>query len=268
MKNLDLREARESTAPPKTMPLVVKVDARAKAEVALAHGADAVIVGDDGARLGGDVIFDTPRIVRDEARLRQLLRRWSTRTPAPTVNAHNLGTLLLARECGLRVQTDYDVPVYNAEAARQLAELGVVRATASPELTLAQLRALAAASPVPLDVIVGGWLELMVTARRVDGTALRDRTGAVFPLVRQSDGVRLLNSRPLSMLAQLTKLRRVPNAQLRLEGQHCNEGELARLVAAYAAYKDAATLTDDDRRRIAALEGKQFTRGHFNRGIR
>jgi hypothetical protein len=65
----------------------------------------------------------------------------------------------------------------------------------SPELTLPQIRDINA----PKSVIVYGRLPIMLLTKPVEADALTDKTGAIFPVIKENGRDILLNSVPIYM---------------------------------------------------------------------
>jgi len=123
------------------------------------------------------------------------------------VLAGNIGSLRLARELGFSVRGDYGLGVYNSQSLKELKRLGLISATASFELKLAQIRDLSKA--VDLELLVYGRLPLMITENCIifnrsgqhtctNINLLTDRKGERFPVVK-AYGCRneILNSKKL-----------------------------------------------------------------------
>ena len=99
--------------------------------------------------------------------------------------------------------------------------------------------------------------------------ALRDRKDIAFPIrCDQFCHMHLLNSRPLSMLPHLPTFKHAGIARLRIEGRSYAPEALAKIAANYARVlrmneKEAEAKKEE----IEQLEGKNFTRGHYFRGV-
>lgn len=288
--------------------LMVSVDSLAAARQALDAGADGLLFGGDSyrhqrlaavdyqaawelARQRGRLIhFNTPRILRENEvpKFKELLRAFQN-FPADGINVHNIGTLALVREyTDIPVQNDFSLIAYNLEAITALKELGVTRITLSPELNLRQIEALAAYSPLPLEAIAGGYLELMVSAYCAVGSFLgekgthkcsapcekqryflKDRKDAKFPLVMDgSCQMHILNSQPLSMLLHVGRFAALGVDRIRIEGRYYSGGELTEQIRRYhefMLYDDS--LSGEAEERCQRMEGTNFTRGHYFRGV-
>jgi putative protease len=109
--------------------------------------------------------------------------------------AGNLGHIALARQCGYQVRGDFGLNVFNSYTLETLKEAGLLSATASFELRMAQVRDLI--KSVDTELIVYGRLPCMVTDQCIikkssgsctcqQGSAgISDRMGSVFPVVKE-----------------------------------------------------------------------------------
>ena len=125
----------------------------------------------------------------------------------------NLGSLLMAREAGLRIIGDYGLNIINSPAAQQAAALGCDEITLSFECERNAARNID--SPVPIGVIAYGRLPLMLLRNCPGKTAagcgdcrginhITDRRGEDFPLQCQNrQYTHLLNPRPLLLCDRL-----------------------------------------------------------------
>ena len=106
----------------------------------------------------------------------------------------NLGHIFLARQAGMRVRGDFGLNAFNSYALEVLSTAGLESATASFELRMAQIRDLK--KPIDAEMIVYGRLPAMVSDQCIIKNSagrcacqtpgqLSDRTGSVFPVVRE-----------------------------------------------------------------------------------
>ena len=107
----------------------------------------------------------------------------------------NLGHVAIARSAGFRVRGDFGLNVFNSQTMQVLADAGLISATASFELRMAQVRDLVKC--LDTELIIYGRLPCMVTeqciiSRSTGGcscesgsAALSDRMGSVFPVVKE-----------------------------------------------------------------------------------
>lgn len=288
--------------------LVVSVDTVEKAEAAYRAGADGVLFGGDSYRhhmissseyeaawemaekLQKNIYYNTPRIIR-ECHLKDLLELFDAfqEIPPDELYVQNIGTLDLARtRTPFALHTDASLIAYNRKTLSFLHAQGIASATLSPELTWQQITSIAAASPLPLECIVHGPLELMVSEYCAIGSflgncgektcsmpcvrgryALRDRKDILFPLVTdQFCHMHVLNSRPLSMLPYAASFGPAGIARIRIESKSMTAERISETVR---AYRRVLSMTEAERKKCAGeieqLEGKEFTRGHYFRGV-
>ena len=290
--------------------ITVVADDLAKLSAALEGGADRIVFGGENYRheaitlpmyemavklaktAGGKVVFNTPRIIRDGEL--DSFHRWLENIRdmgADGISIHNIGSLYAARMMtDLPVEADFSLISYNIETLRHFQELGISRAVLSPELNMAQLSDLAGQSPVPVECLVDGNLELMVSEYCCTGSFLggldkgscgapcvtsgksfflKDRKDIKFPLVMdQYCHMHLLNSSRLSMLPHAMKFRDMGISSLRLDGRYMDEGQLRKTVRNYRKYMAyPAELTEAEKKAVQQLEGENITRGHYFRGV-
>ena len=230
------------------------------ASTAIKAGADAVLFGGDMpkkmpfdfadfekavqiARESGKKIYlALPRIVptRYLPFVREMLRQSAH---ADAVYVHDIGMLKLAREStDVPIHTDWSLVCGNAQTVAMLKDCGAASVTLSPELTLAQIKEIVGNSPLPLECIVDGRQELMISkfcvagnflapnerpTKRTDGQMngecgasclkrelfLKDRKGVMFPVwTDRFCNMHILNSKPLSMLGQILSSQRAETA--------------------------------------------------------
>ena len=263
--------------------LVAHVDMLEKLKVALDAGADEILFGGETFtnqpvkniseaikithERGKKIYLATPRLVR-ENELAALEKTLSTEVDA--VYVHNLATLSLAKKFSAApIRTDFSLIVFNSATINFLKDLGVEGVTLSPELNLAQVKNLAKKSPLPVECIVHGRQELMISAYCVLGSFLgeidkkncphvcrtknfylRDRLGELFPVVTdQFCRMHILNAKTLSMIEHLAEFGGV--ARIRVDCRALNLQETAQIIRAY---------------KFGGAEIENFTRGHYFRG--
>ncbi|NLF34650.1 MAG: U32 family peptidase [Clostridiales bacterium] len=175
----------------------------------------------------------------------------------------NLGLLSLARDAGFTLRGDFGLPCYNTQTLKELKRMGMVSATASFELKLAQIRDISKA--IEIEMIVYGRLPLMLTelctiknhagACVCDNVnALTDRTLASFP-VAKARGCRneVLNAKKLFLADKQADYRRVGLWGARLMFTTENPRECVQVTERYL---DRGGYTPND-----------YTRGLYYRGV-
>ena len=106
----------------------------------------------------------------------------------------NLGHVFMVRGLGMKVRGDFGLNCFNSHTLDVLAKAGFLSATASFELRIAQVKALA--KPLDTELIVYGRLPLMVSDQCIIKNSsgrcncstpgqLSDRMGSVFPVVKE-----------------------------------------------------------------------------------
>ena len=210
----------------------------------------------------------TPRIVR-ESEMPALEKILSVDIDA--IYVHNLATLNLAKKFSAApIHTDFSLHVFNSMTINFLKNLGVVGVTLSPELNLTQIKNLLKKSPLPVECIVHGRQELMISAYCVLGSFLggldkkncphicrtkkfflRDRLGELFPVVTdQFCRMHILNAKTLSMIDNRAEFGGV--ARIRVDCRALTVEQTAQVVRAY---------------KFGGAEIENFTRGHYFRGV-
>ena len=264
--------------------LVAHVDTLEKVKAALEAGADEILFGGESfsnrpmKNLAEAVILvhdhnkkislSTPRLVREDE-LPALEKIFAAEVDS--IYVHNLSTLTLAKRLSsAEIRTDFSLHVFNSATINFLQGLGVAGVTLSPELNLAQVKALAKKSSVPVECIVHGRQELMISAYCVLGSFLgdidkkncphicrtrkfflRDRKNELFPVVTdQFCRMHILNAKTLSMIEHRNDFDGV--ARLRVDCRYLTADETAQIVRTY---------------KFGGAEIENFTRGHYFRGV-
>ena len=206
------------------------------------------------------------------------------------------GLLPLVRAgAALPLAADFPFNVFNRQAALFLQEQGLFRVTVSPELNGEQVRELAAGAAPETELIVHGYLPLMVSRYCAPGSllggrseenqvctapcrkgsyALLDRKGVLFPLETDSRCLmHLFNSRELCLLDTLPYLSEAGLASLRIEARRNDAGYVAKTVRAYRLVLDQLWEQPGRLPDLAAAVrdltagGPGYTRGHYYRGV-
>ena len=265
--------------------ILAQVDTIEKIKIAIDGGADSILYG--GENFSNRIItaqeisqaekivhsankkfyLETPRLVRNAeiSNLEKIL----TAANFDAIYIHNIGTLQIVKKISTApIHTDFSLIVFNSETINFLKSLGVEGVTLSPELTLAQVKNLAKKSCLPLECIVHGRAELMISAYcaigsflgnvencphvcRKNNYFLRDRKNILFPVVTdQFCRMHILNSKVLSMIENRNEFDGV--ARIRIDGRFLTNDEIAQVVRAY---------------KYGGAEVENFTRGHYFRGV-
>ena len=259
--------------------IVAQVDTLEKIQAALDAGADEILFGGENFTNrpaknfsqafdvvhahGKKFLLSTPRLVRENENL--------TLADCDAVYVHNLATIRMVKQLtDAPIRTDFSLHVFNSATINFLQTLGVEGVTLSPELNLTQIKSLAKKSPLPVECIVHGRQELMISAYCVLGSFiggldkkncphvcrtkkffLRDRMGELFPVVTdQFCRMHILNAKTLSMIEHRADFDGV--ARLRIDCRYLTVDETEKIVRAY---------------KFGGTEIENFTRGHYFRGV-
>lgn len=215
------------------------------------------------------------------------------------LNGVRLGDLGLFAEASARgiapACLDFSLNTANPWSLRCLFEQGAALVALSPELTLAQVRALAAEHPGRTEIIVHGRLEMMISGHCLLGAVaggkrtprarcrrpceggvyrLRDRKGMLFPLVPDRFcRLHIENSVDLSVLPELERFAGAW-CDLRLELSGRGPEYAGAVVAAYrrgllavAGGRWTRRMGEEEEAGLARFSPAGFTRGHFFRGV-
>ena len=187
-----------------------------------------------------------PRIVHD-AQLPALRQAMSAvrSLGVREVLVGNLGCVLPARDCRMRVRGDFGLNLYSSAAVNAARDLELESATLSFEMTLPQIRDVSKA--VPCEILCYGRLPLMVTENclikgrtgectcHLGAVKLKDKTGAEFPVIKDGDACRsvLLNGKKLNWLDRQADLSKLGLWATRLYFTTENPKEVDQVLAAY-----------------------------------
>ena len=287
--------------------LVVAADTLEKVRSAADSGADIVLFGGDSYQheyISPDmyrqavqicqerrckIAFGTPRIMRDNEQT--AFTKWLEHIQDLSIDAiyaHSLAQMYLIRKAGnIPIWADYSFNTYNDATINFLADYNIQGATVSPELNFKQIKTLANASPLPLECLVHGNMELMVSEYCVLGSFmgnldkgsctkpceknkywLCDRKNEKFPIVTdQFCHMHLLNGKELNMLAHLPEFTVSRIERVRIDGRYMTNKELAKFTKLYKEIliegKNHVALMPEN---IAKYE-TNITRGHYFRGV-
>lgn len=287
--------------------LVVATDTLEKVRSAADSGADIVLFGGDSYQheyISPDmyrqavqicqerrckIAFGTPRIMRDNEQT--AFTKWLEHIQDLSIDAiyaHSLAQMYLIRKAGnIPIWADYSFNTYNDATINFLADYNIQGATVSPELNFKQIKTLANASPLPLECLVHGNMELMVSEYCVLGSFmgnldkgsctkpceknkywLCDRKNEKFPIVTdQFCHMHLLNGKELNMLAHLPEFTVSRIERVRIDGRYMTNKELAKFTKLYKEVliegKNHVALMPEN---IAKYE-TNITRGHYFRGV-
>ncbi|KKG10843.1 MULTISPECIES: DUF3656 domain-containing protein [unclassified Methanosarcina] len=235
---------------------------------------------------GSKIYFNTPKIVKDyEMKPVEELLSHVEKFGADGVLVSNLGTFNLAKEKKVPCIADSPMNIYNGYTFALLLQKGAEMAVISPELTLDELKEVAAYGPA--ECIIHGRLELMESEHCLAGGLLGkdgnqcsapctsgnfklvDEKNYEFPLLMDYQcRTHLLNSRSLCMLEYVPVLIESGVSSLRIETLGMdNPEEIRRITGKYRKAIDAFCETGERAKEKCEDLGKGFTTGHYFRGV-
>ena len=157
----------------------------------------------------------------------------------------NVGLLIPARECGMKIRGDFGLNLYSSEAMNVANDLELRSACLSFEMTLPQIRDVSKA--VKTEMLAYGRMQLMITENclirgrtgectcHLGSTKLVDKTGAEFPIIKDGNSCRsvLLNGKKLNMLDRQRDLGRLGLWAVRMCFTTENPQEVDRMLGQY-----------------------------------
>ncbi|MEG2119004.1 MAG: DUF3656 domain-containing protein, partial [Pseudoflavonifractor sp.] len=175
----------------------------------------------------------------------------------------NLSMIPAAKAAGFTLRGDFGLEVYNSQALKELKRMGLLSATLSFELKLAQIRDIS--KPMDTEILVYGRLPLMITESCVvknrsgqcgcqNSNVLTDRKGAQFPVVK-APGCRneILNSQKLFLADKAEEYARVGLWGVRLSFTTENPRECVQVARRYLGE--------------GTWEPNEYTRGLYYRDV-
>ena len=301
------------------LPVSVVVDSWPQLEAALAAGAGLIYLADTNfsqsgenfgtgeqvmtgiqrcLEVGSTGIYLLPSIAKDQELnyYRELLKKLAVVSVPVAVG--DWGMLQVARDAGVSFTTEPSLNSFNRDTVNFLHFLGANQVCLSPELTLEQVRQVAAGCQIPLEYQVQGALPVMISEHCVPGSlaggrqpgedctrpcrfgqvyGLRDRLGKIFP-IRMDRHCRmyLFNSVDLCLIEHLGDLYQAGISRLRIEGRLYSPEQLNQIVQYYVK---AWQLIDSEEEQVGdrknqlsqlrqELEPPQgITKGHLFRGV-
>jgi len=259
--------------------LSARVSRLESAKAALDAGADMIYVGGEVFKplkpwtlaelkkavelahdLGKKIILATPRTSKDKD-LAELTELFSRAIDFDGVLVGNLGALNLIKTLtDAPIYADVSFSVFNPVAADFLKQLGAVQATASLELSFAQVRSVVENSPLPIEIIIHGATESMIcdhdfaklylpdydefaTPEKLNQHyALEDEAGEIHSLrVDQFKRWHIFFGKDLCLLPYVEKF--LGAAALRIEAQNYSPEITTQVVKSYRDAIDGKTLS-------------------------
>ena len=289
-----------------TCPMIsARVDEIEDVKAAIAGGAQKIVFGgdrlsrtpyalsvyDEVARLcaQSDVIctFATPRVVKDdEVEAYTHTLEAIVQAHPDSISIHVPQALLWLRELGYTgaIEADTGLNIFNTPTLHFWEQLHISCVNPSQELTLKQITELAKHSHVPIETMIHGYTEMMIseycaiasfvgTGSKVncpmpcvkESYSLKDRKGEIFP-IRTDPYCRMhiMNSHEMDMRAYVPMLLQKGISILRVDGRHMKPSYVKDIVSQYVGI---ATGTMEAPPKKIDSQGESITRGHYFRGI-
>ena len=289
-----------------TCPIIsARVDEIEGVKAAIVGGAQKIVFGGDRlsrtpyalsiynevARLcaQSDVIctFATPRVVKDdEVEAYKHTLEAIVQAHPDSISIHVPQALLWLRELGYTgaIEADTGLNIFNTPTLHFWEQLHISCVNPSQELTLKQITELAKHSHVPIETMVHGYTEMMIseycaiasfvgTGSKVNcpmpcitqSYSLKDRKGEIFP-IRTDPYCRMhiMNSHEMDMRAYVPMLLQKGISILRVDGRHMKPSYVKDIVSQYVGI--AMGTMEAPPKKIDS-QGESITRGHYFRGI-
>ena len=251
----------------------------------------ALSIYDEVARLcaQSDVIctFATPRVVKDdEVEAYKHTLEAIVKAHPDSISIHVPQALLWLREIGYTgaIEADTGLNIFNTPTLHFWEQLHISCVNPSQELTLKQITDIAKHSHVPIETMVHGYTEMMIseycaiasfvgTGSKVncpmpcvkESYSLKDRKGEIFP-IRTDPYCRMhiMNSHEMDMRAYVPMLLQKGISILRIDGRHMKPNYVQDIVSQYVSIANG---TIDAPPKKVDSQGESITRGHYFRGI-
>ena len=289
-----------------TCPIIsARVDEIEGVKDAIAGGAQKIVFGgdrlsrtpyalsiyDEVARLcaQSDVIctFATPRVVKDdEVEAYKHTLEAIVQAHPDSISIHVPQALLWLRELGYTgaIEADTGLNIFNTPTLHFWEQLHISCVNPSQELTLKQITDIAKHSHVPIETMIHGYTEMMIseycaiasfvgTGSKVncpmpcvkESYSLKDRKGEIFP-IRTDPYCRMhiMNSHEMDMRAYVPMLLQKGISILRIDGRHMKPNYVQDIVSQYVSIANG---TIDAPPKKVDSQGESITRGHYFRGI-
>lgn len=289
-----------------TYPMIsARVDEIEGVKAAISGGAQKIVFGgdrlsrtpyalsvyDEVVRLcaQSDVIctFATLRVVKDdEVEAYKHTLEAIVQAHPDSISIHVPQALLWLRELGYTgaIEADTGLNIFNTPTLHFWEQLHISCVNPSQELTLKQITELAKHSHVPIETMVHGYTEMMIseycaiasfvgTGSKVncpmpcvkESYSLRDRKGEIFP-IRTDPYCRMhiMNSHEMDMRAYVPMLLQKGISILRVDGRHMRPSYVKDIVSQYVGI--AKGTMEAPPKKIDS-QSESITRGHYFRGI-
>ncbi|WP_406660441.1 DUF3656 domain-containing protein [Methanolobus sp. ZRKC3] len=197
------------------------------------------------------------------------------------VIAANHGTLRRCLESGIRTIADSTLNVFNRETAAVFLDKGSELAVLSPEMNADQIREIS--QDMKSECIVHGSLQVMESEHGLisglqsgrkkettfaEGHELVDEKGFAFLLKTDSrNRTHVFNSKELCMLEDVEQLVKTGTSRLRIDAREMKHSYVEKVTRSYREAVDQCFEATGKKRLHCKNISKEYTRGHFHRGV-
>lgn len=287
--------------------ITVLVDSLKKAEIAIFLGVKNIIFGGDIfnhrkifykdyeniAKICNEnnvnIYFATNRVMRnsqEEAFIEFLTKIKDLNISG--IYAHNLGQIhLIKKYTTFPILGDFSLNILNEESLKFLKNQGLSSATISLEATYDEIKKMAKKEILPIEILVHGYTETMVSEYCVLGAVLggrdsgscsmpcikdeyflKDRKNMLIPIKTDSNcHMHLLNPKILNMLRYIYSMKENKIAKLRIDGRNFSEDKLAKIIKIYMEVLELGKNHDIFQDGSIEYYEENITRGHYFRDI-
>lgn len=231
------------------------------------------------------IVMSTPRVVKENEipMICHTLANIIASQP-DAISFHSPGILMLLQSLKYTgpIEADTGLNIFNREAASFYEAIGVTAITPSLEMTLQQITSLVDYVQIPIETIVHGRIEMMISEYCVIGSFLgasskktcmqpclhgryylKDRKGELFPVYTDPYcRMHIMNGHVLDMRAYIPELIKRGISILRIEGRQETGDNLLSIVQSYVDIVEGRKLPPKK-----DLLDTKSTRGHYFRGI-
>lgn len=195
--------------------------------------------------------------------------------------ASNPGSFEKCVQMGIEIITDSSLNIFNRESAKLFSKKGSEIMVLSPEMNEEQVKKIS--QEARTEYIVHGKLQVMESEHDLISSLQADRKnedilnndyelvdekGFAFQLKTDSmHRTHLFNSKELCLLEDIEELVKTGVSRLRIDAREMKHSELEKVVLSYRKNVDACFESTRARRLRCKDISKEYTRGHFHRGV-
>lgn len=194
------------------------------------------------------------------------------------ISNNSLLEMAKKRELSVPLWADMSLNIYNEESLEFWYQEDAVGATLSSELTMKQVEQLVLLSPLTLECLVQGRIEMMVSEYCIAGSFLghldkgactykcreelflHDRKNEQFPIkTDQFCRMHIVNAHDLSMLTHVKHMQSIGVQRLKIDARCYKDNEISDVVRMYKQVLNGDIVVEENL--------PKTTRGHYFRGV-